>query len=217
MREFNEKAPFLEVSAIPDKELLRELLRQSAERHQHLCPRQVLGVRLGLRGLRALRLSGPDNLPRFLNRDKRLLTIVETDGCGADGVAVAVGCTVGRRTMRVHDIGKVAATLVDTASGQAVRVSPTSNSRQLATQYAPAGALDAWHAYLKAYQIIPDDELIRVQAVSLVQPLHEILSNPDARAICDACGEEIINEREVRRANATLCQNCAGRSYYQAL
>ena len=214
MREFDEKAPHIDLSAIPVQELLRDLLSESAGRHQHLCPRQVLGVRLGLRGLRALKLSGPGNLPRFLNHDKRLLTIVETDGCGADGIAVAVDCSIGHRTMRVYDIGKVAATLVDTRSGRAVRMSPTPESRQLAAKYAP-GAPNTWYAYLQAYQIIPDDELIRVQEVSLLRPLQEILSNPEARAVCDVCGEEIINEREVRSAAGTLCQNCAGRSYYR--
>ncbi|MCZ7672117.1 MAG: formylmethanofuran dehydrogenase subunit E family protein [Chloroflexi bacterium] len=38
---------------------------------------------------------------------------METDGCGADGVAVAADCHVGRRTLRVVDYGKMAATFVD--------------------------------------------------------------------------------------------------------
>ena len=69
--------------------------------------------------------------------DKRLLTIVKTDGCDTDGIAVATGCYVGRRTMRVLDFGKVAATFVDTQTGWAVRVVPSSNSRQLTRAYAP--------------------------------------------------------------------------------
>ena len=35
------------------------LLQQSSARHDHLCPRQVLGVRIGLAGLDALGLSAP--------------------------------------------------------------------------------------------------------------------------------------------------------------
>ena len=53
------------------------------------------------------------NLP-LPQKDKRLLTFVETDGCFADGVSVATGCWLGRRTMRLVDYGKVAATFVDT-------------------------------------------------------------------------------------------------------
>lgn len=85
---------------------LTDILAQSATRHQRVCPRQVLGARLGL--LAGLLLDLP--LPQS---DKRLVAIVETDGCFVDGISAATGCHVGRRTLRVEDYGKVAATLVD--------------------------------------------------------------------------------------------------------
>jgi formylmethanofuran dehydrogenase subunit E len=200
----------------PDVSWLAGLLQETAARHQHLCPRQVLGVRLGLRGLQALGLVDVHYQPRFDNGDKRLITIVETDGCGADGLAIATGCDIGRRTLRVLDYGKLAATLVDTACGRAVRVTPSPISRRLAVQYAPR-ASNRWQAYLEAYQIIPDGELVQVQEVRLTQSLAEILSKPDVRAICDRCGEEIINEREVYRQGQILCRSCAGDGYYQVI
>ncbi len=55
-------------------------------------------------------------------KDKRLLVIVESDGCFVDGVSVTTGCTVGHRTLRVEDYGKVAATFVDVSSERALRV-----------------------------------------------------------------------------------------------
>lgn len=63
---------------------LKELLDTTAAMHRHLCPRQVLGVRMGLYAGELLGLALPQT-------DKRLYTIMETDGCAADGVAVAVG------------------------------------------------------------------------------------------------------------------------------
>lgn len=199
---------------IPTPALIELLLEESARRHRHLCPRQVLGVRLGLRGLLWLGLIDADYQPRYDNSNKRLLTIVETDGCGADGIAVATDCSVGHRTLRLMDYGKVAATLVDTIGGQAVRVSPSPIARRLAPSFAP-GAPSRWHAYLKAYAIIPDHQLIQAQAVSLTRTVAEILSKPDARTTCDRCGEEILNEREVRDGDRTLCLSCAGDSYYE--
>lgn len=197
--------------------LLTTLLAHSAERHHHLCPRQVLGVRLGLSGLMALGLLTADAITPFGNNDKRLLTIVETDGCGADGIAVATNCFVGRRTLRVEDYGKVAATLIDTHSGRAVRVSPTAVSRDLAQKYAP-NQPDRWHQYLIGYQYIPDAQLVTVTPVTLQQPLAAILSQPDKRVICQQCGEEVMNEREVVGENGRiLCQACAGQSYYHLL
>jgi formylmethanofuran dehydrogenase subunit E len=192
--------------------VLRPYLQESAARHKHLCPRQVLGVRIGLRGLLALGLIDEAYTP-FGNKNKRLLTIVEMDGCGADGISVATDCQVGRRTMRVLDYGKMAATLVDTKTGQAVRVWPRSDVRQKARRCAP-DARSRWHAYLEAYQIIPDEELLHVQPVELTQSLAEILSRPNLRTNCDQCGEEVMNEREVVVDGRSLCLPCAGNNYY---
>lgn len=189
--------------------LLPQLFAKSAERHHHLCPRQVLGVRLGLRGLNALGLLATDATTPFCNHDKRLLVIVETDGCGADGIAVATDSFVGRRTLRVEDYGKVAATLIDTHTGQAVRVAPTAVSRTLAQQYAP-NQPSRWNEYLVGYQRIPDADLVSVEPVVLHRSLAEILSEPGRRAICEQCQEEVMNEREVVNGNGRiLCQACA--------
>ncbi|HSM58572.1 MAG TPA: FmdE family protein [Candidatus Sulfomarinibacteraceae bacterium] len=201
---------------LPDSALLNELMAASEQRHRHLCPRQVLGLRLGLRGLRALGFADDAGRPRYENKRKRLLVIAETDGCGLDGIAVATDTAVGRRTLRVLDYGKVAATLVDTQTERAVRVSPSPASRALSRQYAP-DARSRWHAYLEAYQVIPDEKLVVVVPVALKQPLAEIISRPGARAVCDCCGEEIINEREVVREGQTLCRICAGEQYYTPL
>ena len=185
---------------------LKEILEQSAAMHHHLCPRQVLGARLGL-------LAGVElglNLPQS---DKRLLTIVETDGCFADGVAVATGCTVGHRTLRVEDYGKVAATCIDTQTGRALRIAPRRAARQSAGSYA-TGARNKWEAQLLGYQRMPDDELFSVQAVQLTTPVAQIVSRPGRRVICDVCGEEIMNERETLRGSMVLCRACAGNAYY---
>lgn len=185
---------------------LLELLSQSAALHKHLCPRQVLGVRMGLLAGEILGLHLPQS-------DKRLLTIVETDGCAADGIAVATNCWVGRRTMRVEDFGKVAATFVDTQLHQAVRIVPRSEARTTARAFAPEAG-NKWEAQLLGYQRMPALELLSVQPVHLNTPLEKIISRPGRKAICDRCGEEILNEREVLWENLTLCKTCAGQSYY---
>jgi formylmethanofuran dehydrogenase subunit E len=56
-------------------DVLAELLKQSANYHRHLCPRQVLGVRMGLLAGEMLGLEVPQP-----HKSKRLFTIVETDG-----------------------------------------------------------------------------------------------------------------------------------------
>jgi formylmethanofuran dehydrogenase subunit E len=158
---------------------------------------------MGLAGANALGLS-----------DKRLLVFMETDGCGADGVSVATGCWVGRRTMRIFDYGKMAATFVDARSGQAVRVAPRPGIREAARRYAPTTP-DRWSAQLKGYGMMPESELLRLQPVILTIDLERLLSRPGVRVICEACGEEVMNERQIVHEGMTLCRTCASESYYR--
>jgi len=183
------------------------LLERSASRHSHLCPRQVLGVRIALAGAAALGLDVP-------RPDKRLLVILETDGCFADGIEVATGCTIGHRTLRVEDYGKIAATFVDVRTGESLRVAPAPDVRRRAYTYAPHEPRH-YFAQLHAYQVMPDEELLTIQKVLLATPIQAIVSRAGVRVNCDACGEEIINEREIRRAGLILCQACAGQAYYR--
>ncbi len=185
---------------------LSHLLDASAALHRHLCPRQVLGVRLGMFAGELLNL----NLPQT---DKRLYAIVETDGCAADGIAVATHCWVGRRTMRVEDYGKVAATFVDTTSGEAIRIAPRNGVRELARAYA-SEARNKWETQLLGYQRMPAADLFSVQSVQLKTPIEQIVSRAGKKVTCDFCGEEILNEREIVREGATLCRACAGEGYF---
>jgi len=186
---------------------LQTLLNACTERHHHhLCPRQVLGVRMGMYAADLFALD----LPQV---DKRLFAFVETDGCLVDGIAVATGCWVGNRTMRVIDYGKSAATFVDTMSQRAIRISPARASRTRALTYAP-NAPDRWHAQLEAYQRMPANELLEARAVTLTVSLEQIISQHGKRVVCEECGEDIINEREVRRVGQVLCRACAAGAYY---
>jgi formylmethanofuran dehydrogenase subunit E len=185
------------------------LLNASAKLHHHLCPRQVLGVRMSLYAGDLLGLSVPQS-------DKRLFVIVETDGCAADGIAVGGNCWVGRRTLRVEDYGKVAATFVDTETERALRLVPRSSSRGLALAEVPEAA-NAYEAQLLGYQRLPAEALFDVQPVQLRTPIGQIISHPRHKVTCAWCGEEIRNEREVVRPDGPACRACAGEAYYHLL
>jgi formylmethanofuran dehydrogenase subunit E len=186
---------------------LQRLFEISSREHNHLCPRQILGVRIGLKGICSLHIEPNHN-------SKRLLVITETDGCFADGLSAATNCTVGHRTLRVKDYGKVAATFVDTQSGRAIRVAPVLNIRERACAFVPDEPRH-YFAQMQAYQIMPDEEMMTVQEVFLNTPIEWIVSRPGLRVNCDVCGEEIMNERESLRDGLTLCRACTGNAYYQ--
>lgn len=181
---------------------LEECVERLVELHPRLCPRQVLGVRIGLQAGLLLGLDLPQP-------DKRLLTLVETDGCFADGVSVATGCWLGRRTLRLLDFGKVAATFVDLREGRAIRVWPCAGIRERARAYA-SSACDRWHAQLEGYQAMPTDELLRWRRVSMADRL-DVLGQPGGHVTCIACGEEVLNGRELVLGRQVLCRPCGER------
>jgi formylmethanofuran dehydrogenase subunit E len=196
----------MEIAAANPK--MKEMLEQVAAMHKHLCPRQVLGVRMGLYAAELLGFEAPQ-------KDKRMLTFVESDGCFADGVAVATGCTLGHRTMRLVDYGKVAATVVDTKTGRAIRLAPEADVRKRAAEVTPH-APNRWTGQLEGYQKIVSEELISVVDVQLNLDVQAIVGKPGLRVNCALCGEEILNQREVARDGQTLCISCGGDSYWKA-
>ncbi len=193
------------VQAVP--QTLQNALEIASARHKHLCPRQVLGARCAIAAAEILELEVP-------RTDKRLLVIVETDGCFVDGVEAATGVSVGGRTLRVEDYGKIAATFVDVKTERALRVAPKLDVRERARHYAPEQTR-RYFAMLHGYQRMPDAELLSFAWVNMAQSVKEIVSRAGARAKCEKCGEEIINEREVIEDDRALCLTCAGRGYYR--
>ncbi|MDO9300873.1 MAG: FmdE family protein [Anaerolineales bacterium] len=185
---------------------IQSLLELSSAAHSHLCPRQILGVRMGMYAGELLNLTLPQS-------DKRLLVIIETDGCFADGLCAATNATVGHRTLRVEDYGKTAAVFIDTKTERAIRIAPALNIREQAYQYVPEESRH-YFAQMQAYQIMPNEVMFNAQDVTLNVSIQSIVSKPGLRANCDVCGEEIMNEREVHQNGMTLCHTCAHGGYY---
>ena len=111
----------------------KELLQTSAEAHGHLCPGQVVGVRMAMLGCRLIGLDEPTRLDQI----KKLIVYVEMDRCTADAVAHVTGVKLGRRSLKFVDYGIMAATFVNLETDRAYRILSTEESRDLAALYAP--------------------------------------------------------------------------------
>ena len=70
------------------------LLEESAKIHGHLCPGQVLGVKMSMLGLREAGISDPKGKDR-----KSIIVFVEMDRCATDAVQSVTGCSLGHRTI----------------------------------------------------------------------------------------------------------------------
>jgi formylmethanofuran dehydrogenase subunit E len=185
---------------------IQPLLDKSVREHSHLCPRQILGVRMGLAGMKFLGFDSPPE-------KKQLLIITETDGCFVDGLSAATNCTVGHRTLRVEDYGKVAAVFVDVITSRAIRLAPVLEIRERAYAFASKES-DRYAAQLLAYQEMPDKEMFSFTEVQLATSIESIISRPGMRVNCSICGEEIMNEREILQNGDVFCHTCSHGGYY---
>ena len=184
------------------------LLERAGSEHGHLCPGQVLGVRLALLGCRLVGVEPG-------GERARLVVWVEIDRCATDAIQTVTGCRLGKRTLKYVDYGKMAATFLNTETDRAFRVVARDESRERAWTYAPAAATKK-EAQLAAYRAMPDEELFDVQRVAVGLRAEDRPGHPVRRVRCGRCGEGVNDGREVLRDGETLCRACAGAPYYSA-
>jgi len=185
-----------------------ELLEESAKVHGHLCPGQVLGVRLSMSGLEKVGIHDPKGKDR-----KKLIVYVEIDRCATDAIQSVTGCSPGKRSMKLVDYGKMAATFVNLETGRAVRVLAKEESKERAKNYFP-DIENKYQCQLEAYKIMPDDELFQYQDVNVIIPDKDMPGRPKRRIRCEECGEHVQDSRDIEIKGKTLCKSCAGTSYY---
>ncbi len=190
-------------------EQFESLLEESVRIHGHLCAGQVLGVRMSLLGLRHIGINDPKGADR-----KQIIVFVEMDRCATDAVQSVTGCSLGRRTMKFLDYGKMAATFLNLKTNKAVRIVAREDSRQKAKDLFPASE-NKYAAQLEAYKIMPDGELFDVRDVIVKVAPQDMPGRPLARAKCDSCGEHVQDMREVYQDGRILCVPCAGGGYYE--
>ena len=184
------------------------LLEQSVRIHGHLCPGQVLGVKMSMLGLLEIGIEDPKGKDR-----KNIIVFVEMDRCATDAVQSVTGCSLGHRTMKFMDFGKMAATFVNLKTNKAMRVVAREDSREKAKSLFP-DIQDKYKAQLEAYKVMPDEELFDVMEVSVKLRPEDMPGRPLKRIPCEACGEYVQDMREIYRDGKALCRPCANGGYY---
>jgi formylmethanofuran dehydrogenase subunit E len=185
------------------------LLESSANAHGHLCPGQVVGVRMAMLGCRLIELNEPTRHDQI----KKLIVYVEMDRCTADAVAHVTGVKLGRRSLKFMDYGIMAATFVNLETGKAYRVVSTEEARSLASAYAPEIA-DKYPQQLEGYKRMPDSVLFRVQQVRVKIDECDLPGPTRYKAPCSRCGQVVRDQREVIKNGAVLCRPCTEDTYF---
>ena len=185
--------------------------------HGHICPGLVMGY-LAAR-------AGMDWLNENRAGDEEIVTLVETDSCGADAVQVITGCTFGKGNFIFDDQGKMAFTFLSRNTGKGVRVvrkpagpRPASYDRHgelmdrlRRGEASPEEKKEFRKLHLeKAYALlnIPLEELFTVQPVESALPPKAKL---EPSRVCAGCGEPAMASRLTDVDGSELCRACAGK------
>ena len=193
-----------------------DILSQALAFHGHKCWASTAGVRLGLAALRTLGVERAGA--------KELHAMVEIGDhhggmCFGDGIQFTTGCTFGKGNIEKSGEGKFAVTLIDKASGRAVRVAykPTLQPRIKASAFMQKRA-----AGVPASQI-PDAEQMEVVRLVWDAPSDEIMTVGPVEArtwsepeevvrflVCPRCAELVAEPYARVVDGAVVCLACAG-------
>jgi formylmethanofuran dehydrogenase subunit E len=188
-----------------------DLLAGSVAAHGHLCPGQVVGVRMAMLGLRLLDFEVPPTYPQL----KQLIVYVEMDRCTGDAVAFVTNAKLGRRSLKYVDYGIMAATFINLQTSRAFRIISTEEARDLAPFYAPPGP-NMRDQQLEAYRVMPDSVLFRVQKVEVELTPYDLPGPTRHKVACARCGQVVRDHKEVMQDGLALCRPCADGGYFKA-
>ena len=174
-----------------------ELLDRCVSYHGHLCMGQTLGVRLALKGMELIGASSP----------KEMIVFIENDRCIADAIQIVTGTRIGRRSAKLIDVGKMAATFLHTETGLAYRV----NVRHV-DPHAQDDA-DPCRAVLH----VPDAKLLAWRRVHVELKPQELPGKPQRTVPCARCGEKVFDGKDVESADGPVCRSCAEGTYFREL
>ena len=188
-----------------------KILEESVKTHGHLCPGQVLGVRLALLGLRLIGIKDPRGADR-----KKFLVFVEIDRCATDAIQSVTGASLGKRSLKFCDYGIMAATFYHLETKKAFRILAKEEAREAAAKYFPE-IEDKYRRQLEAYRVMPEEELFEIQEVEVDLSPFDLPGRPLKRVQCESCGAWVQDGREVEREGRVLCRPCAYGGYFRPL
>ena len=179
------------------------LIAECGGLHGHICPGQVLGVRMAVLGCH---LTGIED-PRGVDR-KKLFVWVEIDRCVTDAITAVTGVRLGKRSLKYLDYGKVAATFLNSSENRAYRIVAKEESRELADSLYPS-IDNKKERQMLTYRQAEVSALFKVEAVRIELNDFEMPGRPRKRISCAQCGEGVNDGRDLLDAlNRRVCRSC---------
>jgi formylmethanofuran dehydrogenase subunit E len=177
-------------------------LAKAVEFHGHLCLGQILGVIMAESGLKAIGTTDP----------KKIIIYVENDRCIADAIQILTGTRFGRRSMKLVNYGKMAATFINTETGDAYRVWVSGKIKEIMGTENIEKYKDK-NQFEKLLEV-PSEEIVSIQNVIVKIPKEEMPGKPLRTVFCVNCKEKIFDGKELPSEKGPLCKACAEKPYY---
>ena len=184
-----------------------ECLEAAKNYHGEACAGIKIGSRLAILGLEAIGITDPKDADR-----KDFLVYVESDRCASDAIIAITGVHLGKRTLKVFNYSKIAATFVNLKTGKAVRVSSKNRDGDEVTTREMIEKNPRSDDFLMA----PDEELFEVKEVVMNIPEGELPGKPARIVTCVSCGERVMDMRDVNVDGKYYCIPCSSKEqrYY---
>jgi formylmethanofuran dehydrogenase subunit E len=179
------------------------LLAEAGKFHGDICHGIAIGTRMTMSGLKRIGISDPKGADR-----KKLMVFVEIDRCTTDAIMALTGCKPGKRTMKIRDYGKMAATFINLESGKAARVATRMNKKNSgdnSTEKPDFGGA-------------AEEELFSITDVEVSLRPEDMPGKPLRRVPCASCGESVMDGREIEHQGKNLCKPCfENMNYYRVI
>ncbi len=191
--------------------------------HGHKCPAMPMGLRVGAAAMNKLGVERA--------KDGQLMAFVDLGDnhcatCYGDGLQVIMGTTFGKGNLKKTHKGKWAVTVVDRATGRAVRVTPKAeamlNNKKTAffTDYRmlgkPASTVppEVVEPLVNGVMNAPEEMLLNVS------PVFEYKLEPKKDSfdsfVCEDCGEMTVMEYGRIKGDKKVCIDCASKQDFTA-
>ena len=165
--------------------------QQIIEFHGHSCPGLAMGYRMAAAALDALNNTRAE--------DEELVAIVENDACGVDALQCLSGCTFGKGNLLFRDYGKQVYTVYSRMSRKGVRVS-------LKVQDIPQTLKEDRERFTHWLLNAPQAEILTVETAQIPDPEPARVFDT---AICESCGEGVMETRTRQVDGKSICIPCA--------
>jgi len=193
----------------------KEFLEIGQRFHGHKCPAMPMGLRVGAAAMNKLGVER--------SHDGQLVALLELGenhcaACFGDGIQMVTGCTFGKGNIQKLNYGKWGLTLIDRASGRAVRVAPKTEAmlankqsdffKNYREKGVPASQVPAKVVEPLIAKVMgaPDEMLMNIGDV-VAHPLPKKVES-FAGFVCDRCGEMTVEGYGRPLGDKKVCIPC---------